>query len=67
MEIQEMEITIDNEGRIHVKVNGAYSADCLAMTKNLEETAGIVEGRTYLPAYYEQPVKEEHYARIRRY
>ena len=55
MEMQEMEITIDNEGRIQVKVNGAHGTDCLAITKNLEKTAGVVEERVYLPAYYEQP------------
>ncbi len=67
MEMQEMEITIDKEGRIHVKVNGAHGADCLAITKNLEEAAGVVEERAFSPAYYEQPVHEEHYTCIRRY
>jgi hypothetical protein len=67
MEMQEMEITIDKEGRILVKVNGAHGADCLAMTKKLEEAAGVVEERIYSPAYYEQPVSEGHSARIRRY
>jgi hypothetical protein len=67
MEMQEMEITIDKEGRIQVKVNGAHGADCLAVTKNLEEAAGVVEERTYSPAYYEQPASEEQYTRIRRY
>ena len=66
MEMQEMEITIDKEGRIQVSVRGAHGAECLAMTKNLEEAAGVVEERTYSPAYYEQPVTEEQYARIRR-
>ena len=51
MEMQEMEITIDKEGRIQVKVNGAHGADCLAMTKNLEEAAGVVEERAFSPAY----------------
>ncbi|MGA2121148.1 MAG: DUF2997 domain-containing protein [Methanoregula sp.] len=67
MEMQEMEIMIDNEGRIQVKVNGAHGADCLALTKNLEDAAGVVEERIYLPAYYEQPVSEEQYTRIQRY
>jgi hypothetical protein len=67
MEMQEMEITIDKEGRIQVKVNGAHGSNCLAMTKNLEEAAGVVEERTYSPAYYEQPVNEEQYTHIRRY
>jgi hypothetical protein len=61
MEMQEMEITIDNEGRIHVKVNGAHGADCLALTKNLEDATGVVEERVYSPAYYEQPLTiQEH-------
>ncbi|MFZ1127346.1 DUF2997 domain-containing protein [Methanoregula sp.] len=67
MEMQEIEITIDKEGRIQVKVTGAHGADCLAITKNLEDSAGVVEERTYSPAYYEQPVSEEHSIRIRRY
>ena len=66
MEMQEMEITIDKEGRIQVKVSGAHGSDCLAMTKNLEEAAGVVEERRYTAEYYEQPVTEEQYARIRR-
>jgi hypothetical protein len=66
MEMQEMEITIDREGRIQVKVRGAHGSDCLAMTKNIEEAAGVVEERRYTAEYYEQPVTEEQYARIRR-
>ena len=67
MEMQEMEITIDKEGRIRVKVNGAHGADCLAMTKYLEEAAGVVEERTYSPEYYEQPVSRDQNNRIRQY
>jgi hypothetical protein len=66
MEMQEMEITIDNEGRIQVKVNGAHGADCLALTKNLEDTAGVVEKRVYSAAYYEQPEGTEQHTHIRR-
>jgi hypothetical protein len=54
MDMQELEITIDSEGQIQVKVNGAHGAGCLEMTKNLENAAGVVESREYLPAYYEQ-------------
>lgn len=67
MELQEMEITIDKEGKILVKVNGAHGAECLAMTKNIEEAIGVVEERIYVPAYYEQPVRENLDTRIRRY
>ncbi len=59
MEMQEMEIIIDNEGRITMKVNGARGEACLAMTKNIEDATGIVEERTYTTGYYEQPVTEE--------
>jgi hypothetical protein len=66
MEMQEIEITIDKEGRVLVKVNGAHGTVCHDLTKNLEDATGVVEERTYLPAYYEQPVQEEQAARIRR-
>jgi len=66
MEMQEMEITIDNEGRIRVKVNGAHGADCLSLTRNLEETAGVVEERVYSAAYYEQPGGIEQHTSVRR-
>ena len=65
MEMQEMEITIDAEGRIKVTVTGAHNAECLEITKKLEEAAGIVEERIYSPAYYEQTVSPEQYTRIR--
>lgn len=55
MEMQEMEITIDKEGRIVVKVNGGHGAECLALTKNLEDATGVVEERVYSAEYYEQP------------
>ncbi|HNX17770.1 MAG TPA: DUF2997 domain-containing protein [Methanoregula sp.] len=67
MEMQEMEITIDKEGRILVKVNGAFGTDCLEMTKNLEKAAGVVEERNYLSEFYEPPVTGEHSTSIRRY
>ena len=66
MEMQELEITIDNEGRIGVKVNGTHGAGCLEMTKNLENAGGEVEKRELLPAYYEQPVSTHQYEHIRR-
>jgi len=65
MELQEMEITIDNEGRIQVRVNGAHGSDCLALTKNLEDVAGVVEERVYSEAYFEQPVNMEQRTYIR--
>jgi hypothetical protein len=64
MEMQELEIIIDNEGRIQVKVTGAHGAGCLEITKNLEQAAGDVENREFLPAYYEQPVSAQEHQRL---
>jgi hypothetical protein len=57
MEMQELEIVIDREGRVQVRVQGAHGEGCLAVTKNLENAVGAVEDRAYAPEYYEQPVE----------
>jgi hypothetical protein len=57
MEMQELEIVIDKEGRVQVRVQGAHGQECMAVTKNLENAVGAVEDRTYTPSYYEQPVE----------
>lgn len=57
MEMQEIEITIDNNGRVNVKVRGVHGEGCLALTKNLETAIGTVEERDYSPEYYEHPVE----------
>jgi hypothetical protein len=56
MEMQELEITIDQEGRVQVAVHGVHGDGCLAITKNLENAVGSVEERGYTGEYYEQPV-----------
>jgi len=56
MTMQELEITIDNEGRILVHVTGVKGEDCLALTKNLENAVGDVQERSFSSDYYEQPV-----------
>jgi hypothetical protein len=61
MELQEMEITIDREGRINVKVRGAHGSDCLVLTKDLENTLGVVEHREYTTEYYQQPSEIREY------
>lgn len=66
MEMQEMEIVIDNEGKIALKVSGARGEECLTMTRKIEEAAGIVEERKYTAEYYEQPVTEGQNASLRR-
>jgi hypothetical protein len=57
MTMQELEITIDNEGRVMVHVSGVKGEDCLALTKNLETAVGDVQERSFTSDYYEQPVE----------
>ena len=57
MDMQELEITIDKNGRVQVAVRGIPGEGCLTLTKNLEEAVGTVEERTYTAEYYEQPVE----------
>ncbi len=56
MEMQELEITIDKEGRMQVTVRGIHGEGCLALTKNIENAVGTVEERAFTAEYYEQPV-----------
>jgi len=56
MEMQEVEITIDKEGRVQVAARGVKGEGCLAITKNIENAVGTVEEREYTAEYYEQPV-----------
>jgi hypothetical protein len=56
MEMQELEITIDKEGRVQVAVRGVKGEGCLGLTKNIEDAVGTVEERAYTAEYYEQPV-----------
>ena len=58
MEMQEVEITIDKEGRVQLKVNGAHGQDCLALTRDLENSLGTVQEREYLPEFYEESVRQ---------
>ncbi|OPX61949.1 MULTISPECIES: DUF2997 domain-containing protein [unclassified Methanoregula] len=55
MEMQELEITIDREGRVQVAVRGVKGEGCTGITKNIENAVGTVEGREYTAAYFEQP------------
>ena len=66
MEMQELEITIDQEGRVQVQVRGTHGDECLAVTKNLENAAGTVSERTFSAEYYEQPVTMQEHRRISR-
>jgi len=56
MEMQELEITIDKEGRVQVAVRGVKGEGCTGITKNIENAVGTVEDRHCTAEYYEQPV-----------
>ena len=57
MEMQELEITIDRNGNVQVAVKGVHGDGCLALTKNIENAAGVVEERRYTSEFYEQPAE----------
>jgi hypothetical protein len=61
MEMREIEITIDKDGRVQVGVQGVHGEGCLALTKNIELAVGTVEVREYTAEYYEQPVEVSEY------
>jgi hypothetical protein len=54
MEMQELEITIDKNGSVHMAVRGIHGERCIALTKNIENAIGTVETREYTSEYYEQ-------------
>ena len=56
MQMQELEITIGNDGRVVIHVSGAAGQDCLSLSGALEQAVGTVEERNFTPEYYEQPV-----------
>ncbi len=66
MEMQELEITIDKEGRVQVAVRGVKGEGCLGLTKNIENVVGTVEEREYTAEYYEQPVSVSDYQYVDR-
>lgn len=50
---QELEITIDPEGRVSIKVKGVAGKGCTELTKPLEDALGSdIESRTYTSDYY---------------
>jgi hypothetical protein len=66
MEIQELEITIDKEGKVQVAVRGVKGEGCLEITKNIENAVGTVEERGYTAEFYEQQASVSHHQYINR-
>ena len=60
MEKQELEIIIDADGKVNIKVNGVKGPTCEDLTKNLEEAIGEVEKRDYTSDYYENETEKSY-------
>jgi len=59
MEIQEIEVFIDDDGQVEVKVHGVKGTSCLDVTRPLEEAlGGAVELREMTPEA-EETVSDE--------
>lgn len=56
MEQEELEITIDANGKVNIKVVGAKGGKCLDITKPIEAALGEVTVREMTSEYYEQPL-----------
>lgn len=55
----ELEITIDAEGNVSIKVVGGDGSSCVELTKELEEALGLVDKRTLTENYYEPQTEVE--------
>ncbi|MGD0080102.1 MAG: DUF2997 domain-containing protein [Methanoregula sp.] len=67
MDMKELDITIDREGRVRVAVRGGHGEDCIDLTRKIEEAVGVVEERALLPEYYEQAADVHTGETLRRY
>jgi hypothetical protein len=60
MEMQELEITIDNEGGVHLWVRGVKGEECVLLTRSLEKAIGVVLDRNFTSEFYEKIQSENH-------
>ncbi len=59
MDLQEIEVTIEPNGQVHVQVRGARGASCLDLTHDLEEAlGGEVISREMTPEAQETTAEE---------
>jgi len=54
MEMQELEIVIDGEGRVRIGVKGVRGEGCAILTQSLEEAIGEVRERIPTSEFYEK-------------
>jgi len=67
MELQEIEIFIDQAGKVRIQVRGVKGAACLDITKELEEAlGGQIELREMTPEALESAVEQAQQRQQRR-
>lgn len=63
---QEIEVTISADGQVSLRPTGAKGADCVELTRALEDAVGEVTRREYTAEYYERGVGVDAQVRERR-
>jgi len=56
---REMEIEIDRDGKVNIKVKGVQGADCLEFSQFLEEALGETVEQELTSEYYQRPAPTE--------
>jgi hypothetical protein len=56
---REMEIEIDRDGKVNIKVKGVQGADCLEFSQFLEEALGETVEQEITSEYYQLPIPTE--------
>jgi len=56
---REMEIEIDRDGKVNIKVKGVQGADCLEFSQFLEEALGETVEQELTSEYYQLPTPTE--------
>jgi hypothetical protein len=56
---REMEIEIDRDGKVNIKVKGIQGADCLEFSQFLEEALGETVEQELTSEYYQLPAPTE--------
>lgn len=52
--LDELEIKIDNDGNVTIKVVDGDGETCVKLTKELEEALGLVDNRALQPEFYDE-------------
>ena len=53
-DMDELEITIDADGNVSIKVIGGKGGGCLELTREIEEALGVVSERKLTEGYYQE-------------